>query len=52
MKTTISKIKNTVAGINTGVDEEENQISDLEDKVETVPNQRRGEKKELKKKCG
>ena len=42
-------MKDTLQGINTKLDEAENQISDLEDKVEKKHRQRTKMKKEFKK---
>ena len=44
----IPEIKNTIEGINSRLDEAENLMSDLEDKVEKTSNQNRKKKKIFK----
>lgn len=48
MKHTVTKMKNTLEGINSRLDEAD-QISDLEDKLQKTYNQNSKKKKNLKK---
>ena len=52
MKVTLSEIKKNLQGTNSGWDEAENQINDLEHRKQKTTNQNNKKKKELKKKCG
>ena len=47
MKDTISEMKNTVEGINSKLDESENQIRDLEGKQQKAPNQNSKKEEEI-----
>ena len=52
MKDTLIEIKNNLQGINSRMDEVQNQINDLEHRKQKTTNQNNKKKKELKKKCG
>ena len=49
MKITLSEIKKHLQGINSGLDEDKNQINDLEHKEEIAFNENSKKKKESKK---
>ena len=49
MKNTISEMKNTPEGINSGLDEAEDRISNLENKVAENTNHSSEKKREIKK---